>query len=434
MCFPGPSPPARVAAAKVIGQAPLRRNKDVTVLDFDPLTFDIQAVPGPYLADPYGTLAALRDVAPIHVNPDGTYVLTRHADLVQVYRDPAVWSSDKRADFAPKFGDAPLFEHHTTSVVFTDPPDHTRIRKLFQSAFTPKALTAFQPRITSLVDEYLDRLEDQRGMEVVEDFSFRLPIEVVCDLLGVPREDRELLRGWANAILTALEPKLTDVQLAAGNRAVVDFKDYLRDLITHRRAHPDGAKDTEVLTVLADAEADGERLTEIELLHQCIFMLNAGHETSTNMLSHGIHEMLRHPDQVIALRDDPSLIDTCVEEVLRFQAPIQINNRRSLSDSTVGGVALPAGTTVHMMVNAANRDPAQFPDPDKFDIARAPNRHLSFALGIHICVGNTLARLEARIAFLRLFQRFPKLALESPAKIAPRLRFREIEKLRVTLS
>lgn len=403
------------------------------MLDFDPRTFDIQAVPDGYIADPYGTLAALRNVAPVHKNPDGTYVLTRHADLVQVYRDPAIWSSDKRVDFAPKFGDAPLFEHHTTSVVFTDPPDHTRIRKLFQSAFTPKALAAFQPRITSLVDAYLDRLEDQRGMEIVEEFSFRLPIEVVCDLLGVPREDRDLLRGWANAILTALEPKLTDVQLAAGNRAVVDFKDYLRDLIAHRRAYPDGAKDTEVLTVLADAEADGERLTELELLHQCIFMLNAGHETSTNMLSHGIHEMLRHPDQVTALRNDPALIDTCVEEVLRFQAPIQINNRRSQSETTVGGIALRTGTTVHMMVNAANRDPAQFANPDTFDIARAPNRHLSFALGIHICVGNTLARLEARVAFLRLFQRFPNLALEAPAKIAPRLRFREIEELRVQI-
>ena len=403
------------------------------MLDFDPLTFDLQAVPDGYLADPYGTLAALRDAAPVHRNPDGTYVLTRHADLVEVYRNPTVWSSDKRADFLPKFGDSPLFEHHTTSVVFTDPPDHTRIRKLFQFAFTPKALAAFQPRITALVDDYLDRLEDQGGMEVVEDFSFRLPIEVVCDMLGVPREDRELIRGWANAILTALEPKLKDVQLATGNRAVVDFKDYLRDLIAHRRAHPEGARDTEVLTVLADAEADGERLTELELLHQCIFMLNAGHETSTNMLSHGIHELLRHPDQLQALLDDPDLIDACVEEVLRYQAPIQINNRRSLADYTLGGAELPAGTTVHMMVNAANRDPEAFENPDRFDIARAPNRHLSFALGIHICVGNTLARLEARIAFLRLFQRFPNLQLVAPPKIAPRLRFREIEELRVQI-
>ncbi|MGB0798885.1 MAG: cytochrome P450, partial [Planktomarina sp.] len=163
--------------------------------------FDLQNVPDAYLADPYAVLANLRSQAPVHQNPDGSFVLTSYDDIAKTYRDPAVWSSDKKAAFAPKFGNAPLFEHHTTSVVFMDPPDHTRIRRLFQSAFTRKALAAFVPRITSLVDEYLDRLEDQKKMEVVEEFSFRLPIEVVCDLLGVPREDRELLRRWANAIL-----------------------------------------------------------------------------------------------------------------------------------------------------------------------------------------------------------------------------------------
>ena len=185
------------------------------MLDDDSRAFDINAVPESYLADPYGVLARLRDMAPVHANPDGTYVLTRHADLTQVYRDPSVWSSDKKADFRPKFGTAPLYEHHTTSVVFTDPPDHTRIRRLFQSAFTPKALAAFVPRVTGLVDDYLNRLEDQRGMEVVEEFSFRLPIEVVCDLLGVPCEDRELLRRWANAILTALEQTDSEITAAA---------------------------------------------------------------------------------------------------------------------------------------------------------------------------------------------------------------------------
>jgi cytochrome P450 len=163
-------------------------------------------------------------------------------------------------------------------------------------------------------------------------------------------------------------------------------------------------------------------------------MLNAGHETSTNMISHGVHEMLRHPDQIAALNSAPGLIDPMVEEVLRYQAPIQINNRRSTAETMLGDMPIPAGTTVHMMINAANRDPAQFPDPDRFDIARAPNRHLSFGLGVHICAGNTLARLEARIAFERLFARFPRLALVAPLKVAPRLRFREIEKLEISVN
>ena len=401
--------------------------KDQDGVDVD--GFDLLAVPPGYIDDPYVYLAALRARAPVHRNPDGSYVLTRYDDIAAIYRDPVNWSSDKKADFAPKFGQSPLYEHHTTSVVFTDPPDHTRIRRLFQAAFTRKALAAFVPRIGALVDGYLDRFEDQGRMEVVGEFSFKLPIEVVCDLLGVPASDRLRLRDWALAILSALEPALSQDQLDTGNRAVDEFKAYLRDLIRHRRAHPGRASDTEVLTVLADAEADGEKLTEIELLHQCIFMLNAGHETSTNMLSHGVHEMLRHPDQIARLRDDPALIDPMVEEVLRFQAPIQINNRRSTTDQVVGGIGLPAGTTVHMIVAAANRDPAQFADPDRFDITRRPNRHLSFGLGVHICAGNALARLEAVIGFQRLLARFPDLRLTAPARIANRLRFREVEEL-----
>ena len=397
-------------------------------------TFDLQNVSEDYLVDPYRVLAELRAQSPVHKNTDGTFVLTCYADIVQTYRDPMIWSSDKRATFKPKFGNTPLFEHHTNSIVFIDPPDHTRIRRLFQSAFTRKALAAFVPRITSLVDEYLNRLEDQGQMEVVEEFSFCLPSEVVCDLLGVPRQDREFIRGWANAILTALEPTLVQKQLDDGNQAVVDFKQYLRDLIAYRRAHPHDAQDTEVLTILTDAEADGKRLTEIELLHQCIFMLNAGHETSTNMITHGIHEMLLNPDQIDLLSENPDLIEPMVEEVLRYQAPIQINNRRANSDQILSGVTIPADTTVHMMINAANRDPAQFSNPDRFDITRRPNRHLSFGLGVHICAGNALARVEAQIAFQRLFHRFPKLALTIPAVIAPRLRFREVSSLHVSVT
>lgn len=402
---------------------------------FDPHSFDIRAVPAGFTQDPYPFLKALRERDPVHRNPDGSYVLTRYDDLAAIYRDPCIWSSDKKADFAPKFGKStPLYEHHTSSVVFIDPPNHTRIRKLFQFAFTRKALAAFEPRISNLVDTYLDQLADQGWLEIVEDFSFKLPIEVVSDMLGVPSKDRLLIRDWAVAILTALEPELSQEQLDKGHRSVTEFKAYLRDLIKHRRAHPNLAQPTEVLTVLADAEADGEKLSETELLHQCIFMLNAGHETSTNMISHGVHEMLKNPSQIARLQNDPALIDPMVEEVLRYQAPIQINNRRSTQDTTIGATKIAAGTTVHMMVAAANRDPAQFANPDQFDITRRPNRHLSFALGIHICAGNALARLEAKIAFQKLFQRFPNLSLKSAPTIAERLRFREITNLTVSCS
>ncbi|MDP6952703.1 MAG: cytochrome P450 [Alphaproteobacteria bacterium] len=399
----------------------------------DVANFDLRAVPDDFVADPYRYFAALRKHDPVHRNPDGSYVLTRYEDMTAVYRDAALWSSDKKIDFKPKFGDSPLFEHHTTSVVFTDPPDHTRIRGLFQAAFTRKALQALTPRIEALVDGYLDALADRGEMNVVEDFSFRLPIEVVCDMLSVPREDRTLIRDWAVAILTALEPTLTQAQLDEGNRAVEDFKAYLRELVAHRRANPTDGSTGEVLTALMNAEQNGETLSELELLHQCIFMLNAGHETSTNMISHGIHEMLRRPDEVRRLRDDAGLVESCVEEILRYQAPIQINNRRSTAPARVGDVDLPAGTSVHLMIGAANRDPEPFPEPDRFDIGRRPNRHLSFGLGVHVCAGNALARIECAIAIGKLFARFPGLRMTEPAQIANRIRFREVTQLGVAI-
>lgn len=395
--------------------------------------FDILNLPQDYVPNAYAYFAALREESPVHRNSDGSYLLTRYADMVQVYRDPTIWSSDKRADFEPKFGASSLFEHHTTSLVFRDAPDHTRIRKLFQHAFTPKALAAMEPRIITLIDGYMDQLEDQGGMEIVSDFSFKLPVEVVCDMLGVPGEDRELIRDWALLILGALEPTITPAQFKAGCAAVDDFKAYLRAQIDLRRRNPAVRRQGEILSDLMEAEEDGARLSELELLHQCIFMLNAGHETSTNMLSHGIHEFLRNPAEMAKLRTDPALADSAAEEILRYQAPIQINNRRALKDTRIGDTDILAGTVVHLMLGAANRDPAQFPDPDRFDIERRPNRHLSFGLGVHICAGNTLARIEARIAFQKLTARFPTLRLEAPPKLARRIRFREVEELRVSL-
>ncbi|MXW85088.1 MAG: cytochrome P450 [Boseongicola sp. SB0667_bin_21] len=200
------------------------------------------------------------------------------------------------------------------------------------------------------------------------------------------------------------------------NCTVIEFKACLRDLIRHRRSFPDESSPTEVLIVLADAEADAERLTELELLHQCIFMLIAGHETSTNMLTHGVHEILRSPWEIRCSAENPGLVDSMVEEALRCRAPIQINNRGSTEDSELGGLATPEGTVVHLVVVAANHDSRQFPDPDRFDMARRPNRPLSFRPGIHLCAGNSLARMDAAIAFRKLFGRFPGDAASGAAR------------------
>ena len=395
-------------------------------------SFDLYNPPSDFINNVYKYYNLLREKSPIHKNSDGSYILTRYKDLVGVYRNFKVWSSDKRSEFGAKFGSSPLFEHHTTSVVFVDPPDHTRIRKIFQQAFTPKSILSLERNINKLVDSYLVIMHEKKKFDFVSDFSFRLPVDVVCNVLGVPSEDRHLIRDWAHKILGALEPKLTNKQLDEGSSAVINFKQYLKDQIKFRKTHKHINKANEVLSLLIEAE--GLELSETELLHQCIFMLNAGHETSTNMLSHGLNELINHRDQYKSLQKEPGRIDTAIDEILRFQPPIQINNRRCLEKTKLGDVVVPEGTSVHMIIAGANRDPLQFFKPETFDISRSPNRHLSFGLGIHICAGINLARVEAKVAFQSLMSSFREINLLKKPKVANRIRFREIKEMQIEIS
>ena len=395
-------------------------------------SFDLYNPPSDFINNVYKYYNLLREKSPIHKNSDGSYILTRYKDLVGVYRNFKVWSSDKRTEFAEKFGSSPLFEHHTTSVVFVDPPDHTRIRKIFQQAFTPKSILGLERNINKLVDSYLVMMHEKKKFDFVSDFSFRLPVDVVCSVLGVPSEDRHLIRDWAHKILGALEPKLTHKQFNEGSSAVINFKQYLKDQIKFRKTHKHINKANEVLSLLIEAE--GLELSETELLHQCIFMLNAGHETSTNMLSHGLNELINHRDQYKSLQKEPGRIDTAIDEILRFQPPIQINNRRCLEKTKLGDVVVPEGTSVHMIIAGANRDPLQFFKPETFDISRSPNRHLSFGLGIHICAGINLARVEAKVAFQSLMSSFREINLLKKPKVANRIRFREIKEMQIEIS
>ena len=395
-------------------------------------SFDLYNPPSDFVNNVYKYYNLLREKSPIHKNPDGSYILTTYKDLVGVYRNFKIWSSNKKTEFGAKFGTSPLFEHHTTSLVFVDPPDHTRIRKIFQQAFTPKSILCLEKDISKLVDSYIVMMHEKKKFDFVSDFSFRLPVDVVCSILGIPSEDRHLIRDWAHKILGALEPKLTSKQLDEGSSAVVNFKQYLKDQIKFRKTHKDINKANEILSILIEAE--GLELSETELLHQCIFMLNAGHETSTNMLSHGLNELVDHRDQYKLLQKEPSRIDTAIDEILRFQPPIQINNRRCLEKTMLGDIMVPEGTSVHMIIAGANRDPAQFSEPETFDILRSPNRHLSFGLGIHICAGINLARLEAKVAFLRLMSSFREINLLKKPNVANRIRFREIKEMQIEVS
>ena len=348
--------------------------------------------------------------------------LSRYADVALCYRDSRM-SSDKKAEFGPKFGvGTPLYRHHTTSLVFNDPPLHTRVRKLLAAAFTPRALAALQPRIEAVVDGLLDRHAGQGRMDLVEDFAFRLPVEVICDMLGVPAGERAPFRRYSLAILAALEPVAGPERQAAGNAAVAEFSAYLDDLIAERAKRP--ADDHDILGTLIHGEVDGEHLSHDELVQNCIFLLNAGHETTTNLIGNTIDALLRFPDELRRLKDNPGLLKSAIEEGLRFESSNQLGNRRLSADLEVGGERLAAGTYIHIGIGAANRDPAQFPEPDRFDAAREPNRHFAFGSGVHMCLGAVLARLEGTIALSRLVARFDGLHRDGPYERGGRARFR----------
>jgi hypothetical protein len=396
--------------------------------------FDLRDLPPDFYANPFPVYAALRESEPVRRMPDGSYFLTRYADLVAVYRDAQAFSSDKKVEFTPKYGaGAPLLEHHTTSLVFNDPPLHTRVRKLIMGALTRRAIAEMESGLVALVDRLLDGIAVHGGGDLIEDFASAIPVEIIGNLLGVPHADREPLRGWSLAILGALEPKLTPAQEALGNRSVAEFVAYLKELVADRRRHP-GDPEHDVLTRLILGEQGGEQLSEIELLQNCVFILNAGHETTTNLIGNALVALQEWPqarhELLAAIGPDPDwsalepAMTLAVDEFLRFESSNQLGNRRALRACEVGGVALPEGALVTLCIGAANRDPAQFPNPDVLQLARGNNRHLAFGFGIHQCAGLSLARLEGRVAIGRFLSRFPAYRLtESPTR-GGRARFR----------
>ena len=367
-----------------------------------------------YRADPYPHYRALRERDPIHRSfVVRGWVLSRHRDVVAVLRDPG-FSSDERnwsryrrlRARGARAGLPDPYETERASMLRVDPPDHTRLRNLVSKAFTPRAVEQMRPRIESILKELLDPLGTSGTLELVRDFASPLPVTVIAEMLGVPIEDRERFRRWSDeAIRTLGESSLEDAR--AGVRAMEELGDYLVEIAEQRRREPRN----DLLSSLVAAEEAGDQLSPGELATMGVLLLVAGNETTTNLIANGTLALLRHPDQWALLQREPERIPNAVEEMLRFDSPVQLTSRLVKEDGEQGGRPLRRGEQLVLLLGAANRDPEAFAEPDRLDVTRENVRHLSFGHGSHFCLGAQLARLEATLAFQALVERFPGLAL-----------------------
>jgi pimeloyl-[acyl-carrier protein] synthase len=357
------------------------------------------------IANPYPTYHRLRQEDPVHLSPLGIWALSRYDDAAMLLRDPRFGRRGFQQILESRFGRQGLGQ----SMLFQDPPDHTRLRTLVSKAFTPRVIEGMRGHIQQVVDGLLDQVKAAGRMDVVADLAYPLPVIVICEMVGVPPEDRDKFRDWSYAIARSLDAiAVPNEELARrANEAQDALTGYFAQLIEERRRKPRA----DLLSALIAAEEEGDRLSTQELFATGILLFIAGHETTVNLIGNGTLALLRNPDQMQRLRAEPGLIASAVEELLRYDSPVQRTGRLLYEDVTIAGKTIPKGSIAVALIGAANRDPAHFPDPDRLDLTRSDNRHLAFGWGIHFCLGAPLARLEGQIAFGTLLRRFPRLTL-----------------------
>jgi len=368
---------------------------------FDPLAPETHA-------DPYPIYAALRDQGPLYRTPREAWLVLAYEPAVTILRDHDRFSVE-HSRYRKKREDnllGPTERGLENIMLFKDPPDHTRLRDLVNKAFTPRVVERLRTRIREIVDELLDEVEERGEMDVITDFAYPLPVRVIAEMLGVPPEDRDRFKGWSRGVAPILDPDLDEATFVRVAEAGLALAAYFDGLVSERRAHPR----TDLVSELIVAEDEGEKLTEEELRATLILLLVAGHETTMNLIGNGLHALLRHRGELQRLIDDPSHSRTAVEELLRFDGPVHLTARTAKEPVEIAGTSIEPGDMCVVVLGAANRDPAQFPEPERLDITRHPNRHIAFSAGGHFCVGATLARVEGEIAFETLLRRFPKIA------------------------
>ncbi len=389
-----------------------------------------------FFDDPYPQYAALREHDPVHRSPLEVWVLFRYDDIVGLLRDSSL---SVQVDNATPTARMQMFaeqapeerERGAHSILNVDPPDHTRLRRLVSKAFTPKMVHELRPRIQALVDEALDTMAARGEADVISDLAFPLPFTVISEMLGMPDGNRDEVRGWSHTLTKTLDPILSPEEVQAALAAADNMQAHVQDVLAWKRDHP--ADD--LLTGLLAAEDEGDRLSEIELLDQVLLLYVAGHETTVNLIGNATLALLGHPDQLARLRADPELDGGAVEELLRYDSPVQFSRRITIADLDVDGTTIPAGTFTLTCLGSANHDEARWgPTADELDITRADaGQHMSFGNGIHHCLGSSLARTEAQVAIGALVRRFPDLALAGEPERNGRVVLRGLESLPVTL-
>jgi cytochrome P450 len=385
--------------------------------DSDASTLDNFLVSEQFLKDPYPALRRLREEDPVHWSDAiGGWVLTRYDDIVASFKDTDHFSNEGRLARAVEHltpGSRlklKTFEDHyrTKGLLHSDPPDHTRLRALVTRAFTPRTVEAMQPRVRAIANELLNNVEPSGRMDVIRDLAVTLPITVLAEIMGMPPEEKLLVKGWADALLAFQGVNNPSEKiLESAQKTLVELKAYLADLVRAKRRKPG----TDLLSQLVGAESEGEKLSESELINTAITLLVAGHETSTSLIGNGIYTLLHNEGEWRLLQKDPSLLPSAIEEILRYESPVSRQPRLMKQDAEIGARRLRQGQMLFQMLNAANRDPGYFPEPDLFDIRRQKNRHIAFGFGIHFCVGALLARTEATLVFQLIIERFPKIHL-----------------------
>ena len=405
----------------------------VTLEWFDPM---VTLRTPEHQAQPHVLYHRLRQEAPVLFVPEwDEFVLTRHADCEAVLRDQRFSSnpSHRRLEIPIDEQDVrtQLSSTDMNVLLFIDPPDHTRIRRLVSSAFTPRRVEQMRADIQVIVDGLLDEAAAKGELDVVLDLGYQVPVTVICQMLGVPKEDRGLFHEWSSGATRLLDGVIPEEELGPALGGAMSIINYLNGIIDERRKAPGD----DLLSALIAAEEEGEKLTEEELRSTTLLLFVAGHETTMNLIGNGVNALLRHPGELARLRDDPGLITSAVEELLRFDGPVHLTGRTATEDVQVDGVVVEKGQAVVTILAAANRDEAEFPDPDRLDLGRQPNHHLTFSHGIHHCLGAALARVEGQVAISSLVARFPEMELMTDdVRYRDHFVLRGLEELRVSVA